>query len=161
MEYIKSIDLNTIQDIFGKESDFKSEKDLTEYIDSVINDISLILTGNKCLHYKKNYGFQLLISNKPLMADYLIETTANENIIIECKNPSQNVRESIAGISQLMGYFLAAKMAGIEVKKFCLLTTKFNELIIAIVNEFNLPFSIVFIKKGELYLFDKSSIKNV
>jgi hypothetical protein len=128
--------------------DFKTEKDLCNYIENnielfcidVLNDIYISHSREFSINKKMRYN-----DNKKI--DFFIKC-ANKTYAIEVKNPTYK-SELYAGIGQLLTYTVLFEINQIKVDRYILLTTKYDEIASKTIKKYNLPI--------DLYIFCKST----
>lgn len=133
--------------------DFKSEKELTDWID---NYASYFAHDVLEIQYKKHYrefylrgGGRGFIGNTA-HADFLFISDKDERILVECKKPRNTYCEVRNGIIQLMGYYCDCKYNEFRIDRMVLIVTKFDTVLYRIIKEFKLPI--------EVYVFSKDKV---
>lgn len=133
-------------------NDFNNERDLCNFIE--LNKIEFakeILEIDYKSHKREFYlgTGRRYIDKNMARVDFLFTSQTNQNIIIECKNPSNTYTELRNGLIQLMAYYCDCKIYGFKVDRMILVTTKFNPIIQLIIKEFKLNIEVIVFSKAQ------------
>src|SRR5690625_5045644 len=139
--------------------EFKSEKDFSAYFELNIDlFVDEYLDGDYVSHRKE---FELINFNKrkgrgrsggSKRVDYYIKTTKGHHFI-ELKHTTFESEINTA-IGQLLNYSTLASVAGIQIKRLFLLTTKFSLDSALTIKRFNLPITVFLINKDQHLIFN-------
>ncbi len=140
---------------FNSASDFKSEKELCDYIEDNIKVFCLDIGINYKTHERESYITKhLRFANSKPKIDFLIQDQDGEYILLEVKKPRYQ-REAVIAISQILEYTVIAEREGLKVKKSYILTTKCENDVIEVIQRFNLPIDLILFSKKRLAIWDK------
>ena len=144
-----------IKELFNKADDFKTEKDLCDFIEINIEKFCADIGINYKSHERESYitKHKRFGNNRPKI-DFYIQDQDGEYILLEVKKP-RSQREVIPAISQLLQYFVIAEQAGLKVKKSFLLTTKCEAEVIEVIERFKLPIDLILFAKGKMAIWKK------
>ena len=155
MEGMAPFIFGDIKGYFNSASDFKTEKDLCDYIETNIKLFCSDIGVNYKGHERESHitKFKRFGNNKPKI-DFLVEDHEGEYTLIEVKKP-RYLREAIVGISQMLEYIVIAEKEGLKLKKSFILTTKCDCEFIEVIERFNLPIDLILFSKEKLAVWDK------
>jgi hypothetical protein len=140
-----SLNENQVNSLITK--DFKSEKDLCDYIERNIQLFCIDVLNDLYISHKKEFtinGYNQSKNSKRI--DFFIECEKYK-YIIELKNPFYKSELSY-GIGQLLTYSILIDKADKNFK-FILITTKYDDLSARIINEYKLPIDIIIFSKAK------------
>lgn len=137
----KLISIPEVDPFFGKRlianykdyqsPDFKSEKDLCDFIDShaeqFAEEVLGIIYCGHCREYRIKDGLN--------RADFMF--TAIRPILVECKNPKRKSSESLFALAKLMAYSCDEGEC-----RMVLVTSQYDESIRKVIKKYNLPIDV-------------------
>jgi hypothetical protein len=126
-------------------SNYRNEEHFNDVVELNLPLICARLFDQQYISHKREFSFPSTHNSKPKV-DFLVYTDS-DIIAIEAKVPKKR-RQS--GVYQLMQYFTLAKIHGIKITRFALLTTDLNQYDDLIIREFNLPIEVFFICKEKV-----------
>jgi hypothetical protein len=140
---------------FALESDFTSEKDLSDYI-----ELNIDLFTKECLNYEyKSHQREYQLSmfkagtnrrnikgNRRL--DFVINTTCGKIIGIECKHPTYK-SELTAAVGQCLGYMAIFEEYHFKLDTIIIVSSKVDHVLPMIINKFNLPIGYISMDKSK------------
>lgn len=136
--------------ILNTETYFKNEKHLCNFLEDNIEQFALDNFGSPLKYYKREWalGANTYFHGVNPRVDFMLELQDGRVIMVECKCPKNAAYSSVAmTIAQLLSYSVSAKRNGKHVDKLVYLTTKYNPIIIEVIQEFNLPIDLVLLSK--------------
>lgn len=151
-----------IEDHFNSADDFKTEKELCDYIELNIKAFCEDIGIHYQNHARETYITKIkrFGANKPKI-DFLVKDKQGKKTLIEVKNPKNLQREINRSIAQMLDYYIIAEENGHEIDKAYIVTTKCNPSFIKIVQRFNLPIGLILISKSKLAVWDKENLRKV
>jgi hypothetical protein len=140
------------------EPDFKSEKDLVDYLEDNIQLFCKDLLHTTYKSHKREYRIALsrLRGNRSPRIDLLITDQSGKNILVECKNPKYSC-ENQSAIGQILAYKEMCKLIELRLDRIALLTTKLDSLSIMVLKNNDLGIELIgFDKKKALTLIGQN-----
>lgn len=154
---------NNVTDQFNNQNNFKTEKDVCDYIE---DNIKLFINNNLGLNYleheRESYIIPRGFGKNTSRIDFVVTTTNKEKVLIEVKNPKNIQRELNRSVAQVLDYYLLAERRGFKVNSAWLVITKINQSMIDIIVRFKLPINICVFSKGQtaIWRYDKEGVIN-
>jgi hypothetical protein len=135
------------------ENSFNSEKELCAFIERNIDNFTNEL-GYKYHSHQREYPLLNWTkkSKGSKRLDFLIKTKCGKLIAIECKHPKY-ISELCAGIGQVLSYITLFKHHNKNIDKFIIVSSKIDDLVPAVISEFNLPISFIALDKFKVLLW--------
>lgn len=130
------------------ENSFKSEKDLSDFIESNINDFCTDTLGVEYQSHKREYPLFTANRNKKgcKRLDFLIQTKCGKSIAIECKHPTY-ISELCAGVGQVLSYIVLFRDINKPIHRFIIVSSKIDWMLPAVVGTFHLPIEFIAIDR--------------
>ena len=136
--------------------DFKSEKELCDYIEDHINLFCIVVLSDIYISHKREYQiseYSKCRKNKRL--DFYIECE-KYRYVIEVKNPIYK-SELQAGVGQVLSYIVLLENKSMKVDKYIIVTTKYDELVAISIEKFKLPIDLVIFSKSKYLRYVRSA----
>lgn len=130
-------------------NEFEKEEDMCRFIDEHAKEFAENVLEIEYIGHKKEYyitNSKGKAGNRPRV-DFAF-FTENGIILCECKNPSNVYSESVVAVGQSLTYLSFARLEGIQVKRFCIISTNYLPIIGQVIRDYNLPL--------EYFIFSKS-----
>jgi len=150
MNIIKKFDSDVEMSKFLKDTDdFKTEKELCEYIEINMEIFCEEILGGKLKRYQREWYLTKLKRfgpNKPRI-DFFVELEDGREIGIECKNPKFVFSELVKAISQLLVYGIIAEENNCKLDELVLVISKYDDYFIKVIRRFKLPLRVFVLSK--------------
>lgn len=140
--------------------DFKSEKEMCDYIDFYAKEFAEDVLGIEYGSHKREYylGNPLRFEkNKGTLphTDFIFISRSNEAILVECKFPLSPFAQLNAAIGQVLAYFCIARRNGVKISRICVVSTKSHDMLQELIKEFSFPIEVYILNKSQVFKFPK------
>lgn len=123
-------------------SDFKSESDLCNYIETHIVAFCRDILGIEHKYHIREKSLKTSLKGTGKRLDFYIESKCGKFIAVECKKPTHTVESSL-GIGQCLMYKTLMLRLGVSVDRIILVSTTLDTLIPEIIKTNNLAIEYV------------------
>jgi len=153
-------EINQILDSLKK--DFNSERELCEYIEANIASFCKDCLGVTYKSHIREKPLSQLTSKRSIKGnkriDFLIITSDNERIGIECKNPKYQSELSYA-VGQCLTYLTLFELMGEPISRMAIVATKIEPSLTFTIDKFNLPILFIAMDKDKTLTYRNGSGK--
>jgi len=142
---------------FNSNNEFKSEKELGDYIELNISLLCEEIGINYKSHKREaQIRYTPFKRGQNVRIDFLIYDQDGSVVLLEIKKPTRTHKETNMGIAQLLDYIFLAEGMNWKIKKTYLLTTQCDENFINVVERFKLPIDLILFSKNRLAIWEKN-----
>ena len=135
-------------------ADFKSEKELADFIELNIKDFCGDFLEAQYISHKREY--QLIKTSRAKLKgnrriDFLINTDVGV-IVIECKHPTF-ISELTSAIGQCLAYKSLISNSGLKVIRVIMVSSKIDNIVPQVIADYKLPIEFVVMDKSKCVKF--------
>lgn len=136
-------------------SDFKSEKELCDFLESHIRDFCIDFLEVEYISHKREYMIHKTSRSRGRgvrRLDFLVNVKPDNFIVIECKHPI-TVCEISHSLGQCLTYKSLLKNTKIDVSRTILISTKIDDVTPQVITDYNLPVEFMVMDKSRCVKF--------